>query len=83
MTKIDFDEPSTGNVIADNSTALTIKITGKKSPVIYAESSVDNSIESISAIVGKLNVTNITFRTKGIGVYGEGPIGVKGKLLSN
>jgi len=75
VSKIKFTEPSTGTVSSDNTTALTIKATGKNSTALYAESSAD----STTAIVGKNSVAPITLWTKGIGVYGEGPIGVKGK----
>jgi len=74
MTKIEFDEPSTGNVSSDNSKALTVNATGNNSTAIYAEASTD----SATAIVGINNVA-IALRTRGIGVYGEGPAGVKGK----
>jgi hypothetical protein len=63
MTKIDFDEPSTGSVSSDEVKALTINASGRRSVCISCEST-----DGVT-IIAKSNLT---------GVHGSGSVGVFG-----
>jgi hypothetical protein len=92
MTKIDFDEPSTGNVSTDDTKAFTINATGIKSVCIHCESSgkFGQAITAKShypAVKGESSggdgVIGISTLMGGghlgFGVRGRGPYGVRGE----
>ena len=83
MTKIDFDEPSTGTLDNANETALTIKVSGTNSIGLRCESTSDQSRHAISART-KVSTAIVGSSERSMGINGRGgSIGVFGETTTN
>jgi hypothetical protein len=93
MSTINFDEPSTGNVNADNKTALAIKSSGINGVGMSCESTNDNGAEGIigksknsTGLYGEsTNADGVMGKsTNGIGVSAiGGPIGMQAQCVES